>query len=74
LKEREKIGKDNKANKKAEARAFPKPRLVLGKALEKAAKSPLFPSKSKVAFPKLKFWESLTILFKIKRLLLLGTV
>jgi LuxR family maltose regulon positive regulatory protein len=33
--------------------------LVLKKALEKAAKIPLFPPKSKVAFPKLKFWESL---------------
>jgi hypothetical protein len=27
--------------------------------LEKAAQSPLFPHKSKAAFPKLKFWESL---------------
>jgi hypothetical protein len=30
-------------------------------ALEKAVLRPLFPSKSKVAFPKQKFWESLFI-------------
>ncbi|MDR1626004.1 MAG: hypothetical protein LBT33_05635, partial [Spirochaetia bacterium] len=41
--------------------AFPKTRLVLKKALEKAAKIPLFPPKSKVAFPKLKFWKSLHV-------------
>jgi hypothetical protein len=36
--------------------------LVLGKALEKAVLRPAFSHKSKVAFPKLKFWESLGIM------------
>jgi flagellar biosynthesis component FlhA len=34
----------------------------MGMALEKAAKGPFFPSKFKIAFPKLKFWESLDII------------
>jgi hypothetical protein len=31
-------------------------------ALEKAVLRPLFPAKSKVTFPKLKFWESFPLL------------
>jgi TolB-like protein len=46
--------------KKLIGRAFPKTRLVSGKAMGKAAKNPL--SKSKAAFPKLKFWEGLGLL------------
>jgi DNA-binding beta-propeller fold protein YncE len=45
-------------------RAFPKTRLVLGKALSEIVLKPNFSPKSKVAFPKLKFWKSL-ILFLI---------
>jgi hypothetical protein len=40
-------------------RAVPKTRLVLGIALEKAAKSPLFPLNLRLLSQKLKFWESL---------------
>jgi BirA family biotin operon repressor/biotin-[acetyl-CoA-carboxylase] ligase len=39
--------------------AIPKTRLVSGMALEKAAKSPLFPLNSRLLSQKLKFWESL---------------
>jgi hypothetical protein len=53
-------------------RAFPKTRLVLGNALEKAVRSPLFPHKSKVAFPKLKFWESLLLVPAVSFLLTLS--
>jgi hypothetical protein len=43
----------------AEGGAFPKTRLVLGNALGKAAKSPLFPINLRLLSQKLKFWESL---------------
>jgi hypothetical protein len=44
-----------------EYRAIPKTRLVSGMALEKAAKSPLFPLNLRLLSHKLKFWESLYI-------------
>jgi hypothetical protein len=42
-----------------EDRTFPKTRLVSGRALEKAAKSPLFPLNPRLLSQKLKFWENL---------------
>jgi hypothetical protein len=42
-------------------RAIPKTWLVLGMALGKAAKSPLFPLNLRLLSQKLKFWESLNL-------------
>jgi hypothetical protein len=49
------------AGQNGDDRAIPKTRLVLGMALEKAAKSPLFSLNLSLLSQKLKFWKSLDI-------------
>jgi hypothetical protein len=54
----------NSAHSPVNKRAIPKPRLVLGTALEKAVKSPLFPLNPRLFSQNLRFWESFTLFVK----------